>query len=129
MRRSFIASALLACTLIPGCGAPPLDVTREYTLEPGETKILELEPQKKVQKITIDVKFDDAVDIFVLSPDQAVKFLELKPDAAEENALTYKRRAQAEKIQFDLPANTPVGIVVYSPKKKTTGSVHVTNKS
>ena len=126
--RTLFAAAMLACiAALAGCTAK-LDHTKEFTVPPfGETHWI-LDAQSKPQKIKIEVQSDQDLDVFVLSPDMADKFQDLKPGEAEKAAIAHKKGVKAETVTADIPAKTAYSVLVGNPKKTATGKVHITNQ-
>lgn len=126
-----LLGGVLCCHLLfqAGCGSGPRDVTHETSVEPSNASILPLDRYPEDQRLVVEVKFPDPVDVFILPADTAASYLDLKPGDAERQALAYKRAVTTESLVVDLPANTPASIVLDCPGKPTKGTVRITKGS
>ena len=115
------------CMFLVGCARnAKLEEKKSYEVAPGEAQAIELDPQPKLQKLTVDFKSAEDVNVLVF------KEADCKGDDAllttdAKKALASKK-GKAESFGVDIPENTATRIVIRDPAKKTKVDVTITNK-
>ncbi|MBX9584649.1 MAG: hypothetical protein K2X87_30470 [Gemmataceae bacterium] len=123
-----------ACTLaaglaaLPGCGPGALNVSRTYDLEPGEARSIDVDGIGSPQ--TLVVTYESSAGPVTVG---VFKKADIPQDDDLMTVPATKSLAPAGKddkgtVTAEVPANTPVRVVVRDPPKKSNVKVHVTNK-
>jgi len=116
------------CMTIAGCTrAAKLEVTRSYDVSPGEAQAIELDPQPKAQKLTVDFKSTDGDVLVLVFKEADAKGEEGLLQSDPKKAIAQKK-GKAETFTADVPENTATRIVVREAQKKTKVELKVTNK-
>ncbi|MBA4188967.1 MAG: hypothetical protein C0467_13300 [Planctomycetaceae bacterium] len=116
------------CMSVVGCTrAAKLEVTRSYDVSPGEAQAIELDPQPKPQKITVDFKSADGDVLVLLFKEADAKGEDGLLSSDPKKALGQKK-GKADSFTADVPENTATRIVVREAQKKTKVELKVTNK-
>jgi hypothetical protein len=117
----------LAILLLPGCGPGKLDESRNWELEAGEARALDLPAISKPQKINVDFTSSEGdVSAFVFKEEDA------KGEDGLRNADTNAKKAIASKtskgetFSVDVPENTATRVIVFA-RRKTTVTLKVKN--
>ncbi len=130
MTSRLVSAAILVagCLSVVGCTrAAKLEVTRNYDLSPGEAQALELDPQPKPQKLTIDFKSTEGDVLVLVFKDTDVKDEDAMLTADPKKALAQKK-GKADTLTADVPESIGTKIVVREAQKKTKVELKVSNK-
>jgi hypothetical protein len=122
-----LAPAALCLLFLAGCGPAALNVSKTLDLETDEARAIDLDAQSKPQKITVEFKSSEGdVSVFLFKEEDAKGdegLLTSDPTKAIE-----KKKGKEDSFSADVPANTPVRVIVRGAAKKTKVDVKVTNK-
>jgi hypothetical protein len=127
-RPAFLAALAAGLLALPGCGPGALDASRTYDLEPGEARSIDLDGVGSPQTLTVTYESSAGpvtVAVFrkddVPSDDDIVTIPTAK-------ALGTAGKDEKGTVTVEVPANTPVRVVVRDAQKQSNVKVRVTNK-
>lgn len=127
VRSLSVALMVAGCTFLVGCTRnAKLEVTKSYDVAPGEAQAIELDPQPKAQKLTVDFKSAEDVNVLVF------KQADCKDDdallTADAKKALASKKGKTESFGVDIPENTATRVVVRDPAKKTKVDITISNK-
>lgn len=125
VRLASFASLAIGFLVVTGCGPAKLTVTKSYEVNLGEAQAIELDPQPKPQKLTVNFNATEEVNVLVFKAADASGDAMITADAKK--ALTSKK-GKTETFTVDVPEKTAVAIVVREPAKKARVELTVTNQ-
>lgn len=109
-----------------GCGPPRLSVDKSYTLDVGEARAIDLDPQSKPQKIQIEFTASDGQVEVLMFKKEDVPTDQAMLDAASDKALA-RQKGPSGSLSVDLPEKVAARIVIRNPSKKAEVKVKVKN--
>lgn len=129
-----LARTVCSCILVGtalgfgGCGPARLDETKEYQMEPGLARALDLGAQSKPQ--TLNVEFassDGAISVLVVKKDDAPSEDDLI-SVPSSKAIASKVNETSGSFTAEVPANTATRVIVRDAEKKASVTLKVTNR-
>jgi hypothetical protein len=128
-RLTFSCLLVVGLLTVAGCGPAKLDVTKTYTLEPGDGRAIDLDAQSKAQTLNVDFSSTAGeINVLVMKKDDAPSDDDLlTADAAK--ALASKLKAKEGTVTAEVPANTAVRVIIRDAAKTSEVKVHVTNQN
>jgi hypothetical protein len=115
--RCFVCLTVL---FVVGCGQK-LEHQTDWTISPGETKLLHLDGVARGQKLVVTIQSDAEVDLWIVKGHDK-DAISAKIDAGQEpeDSLGGARKIQGEKkIEATIPAKTPYTVVAGGVGKPT----------
>lgn len=110
-----------------GCGPARLNQSKEYTMDVGEARALDLQPQRQAQKLTVEyVVSNGEARVLVFRAEDAPGDQGLL-DTPASKALASHRGSKGD-FTVDVPANTAVRVVVRDLTRQATVTLKVTNR-
>ncbi len=99
---------------------------RSYTLDVGEARAIDLDPQSKPQKIQIEFTASDGQVEVLMFKKEDVPNDQAMLDVSSDKALARQKGASGN-LSVDLPEKTAARIVIRNPSKKAEVKVKVKN--
>ncbi len=125
--RFALAACALGLFLATGCGPGKLDKSSVIALDPAETKAIDLDPQPKPQKVTIEFSSSEApVTVLVFKETDARGEPGLVNAEVNKAKALASKQSKGETFAVDVPENTAIR-VVFIATKKTDVSVKLSN--
>ncbi|MCS7020724.1 MAG: hypothetical protein NZU63_02715 [Gemmataceae bacterium] len=113
--------------LCVGCGPGRLNVEKKYSMDVGDARAIELEPQSKPQKIQVEYSTSDGeARVLVFRAEDAAGDQGML-EAPASRALG-SHRGSSGSFSVDLPANTKARVVIRDLTKKADVTIKVTNQ-
>lgn len=121
--RPFLA-LLPAAALAAGCGPAKLDLKKTYDVTPGDTQFIDLPPQPKPQRITVEFKSADPVTVGIFNT------ADINRDAflPESKARGIERAKTAGTVTADVGPGDATTVTISGAGKATQVELHVTNR-
>lgn len=124
MPRTLAVVALLGLAL-PGCGPAKLDETKNYDIDPGETKFVILPAQPRPQRLTVEYDAASPVEVGIYKTDDVKDQPATLPSS---KALAVDKAKAAGTISADLGPDVSTTVTVTGLGKKTAVKVRITNR-
>ncbi|MCX8140231.1 MAG: hypothetical protein N3E46_11160 [Gemmataceae bacterium] len=126
--RLLLAMVLMTGTvLLGGCGPARLNVDKKYTMDVGDGRAIDLEAQKKPQKVKVEFSVSDGeARVLVFRAEDAQGEGGIL-EAPASKALG-SQRGSTGNFTVDLPPDTKARIVIRDLTKKADVTIKVTNQ-
>lgn len=126
--RLLLAMVLMTGTvLLGGCGPARLNVDKKYTMDVGDGRAIDLEAQKKPQKVKIEFSVSDGEARVLVFRAEDAQGEEGILEAPASKALG-SQRGSTGNFTVDLPPDTKARIVIRDLTKKADVTIKVTNQ-
>lgn len=126
--RLLLAMVLMTGTvLLGGCGPARLNVDKKYTMDVGDGRAIDLEAQKKPQKVKVEFSVSDGEARVLVFRAEDAQGEEGILEAPASKALG-SQRGSTGNFTVDLPPDTKARIVIRDLTKKADVTIKVTNQ-
>ncbi|GIW84635.1 MAG: hypothetical protein WHU94_01380 [Thermogemmata sp.] len=126
--RLLLAMVLMTGTvLLGGCGPARLNVDKKYTMDVGDGRAIDLEAQKKPQKVKVEFSVSDGEARVLVFRAEDAQGEEGILEAPASKALG-SQRGSTGSFTVDLPPDTKARIVIRDLTKKADVTIKVTNQ-
>jgi hypothetical protein len=113
--------------ILVGCGPARLNVSKNYTMDVGDARSIDLDPQPKPQKIDVEFSVSDGEARVLVFRAEDAQGEEGLLSAPASKALGNQRGSRGN-FSVDLPANTKARVVIRDLTKKAEVNIKVTNR-
>ena len=104
--------------LLSMAGCQKLEVEKTYKMSPGQIQIMEIDPPKRDQDVSVAITATGPLDVYIAKDTDAREANE--KIAAPKNPLGAKQGIEKDTVTAKVPAKTGYGIVLLNAKKKDT---------
>jgi hypothetical protein len=127
-RAVFAGFLAIAVLQLAGCGPAKLYEKKQYQMEPGLARAMDLSAQSKPQTLSVEFSSSDGkVSVLVVKQEDAPSEDDLIGVPASK-AIASKVRETSGSFTAEVPANTATRVIVRDAEKNTDVTLHVTNR-